>query len=173
MNWLDERDSCTCSCTLIGLPAQIPTELRRGQDANKTQTVILEVLTMPRPHTFFQPSTLSIHPTSPPDRPPARSPAFPFLPIIYYILFTCYCLDYTIIIVIIITIIILIDIDFISLFIIKTFYIVSIFILHIPFTLFIHNVACFPLSRGFWADMYIIIIIIITIIILTTTHTIT
>lgn len=44
MNWLDGRDSCTCSCTLTGLPAQIPTELRRGS-ANKTRTVILEVPT--------------------------------------------------------------------------------------------------------------------------------
>lgn len=44
MSWRDGRDSCTCSSTLTGLPAQIPTELRRGS-ANKTQTVILEVPT--------------------------------------------------------------------------------------------------------------------------------
>lgn len=49
MSWRDGRDSCTCSCTLTGLPAQIPTELRRGS-ANKTQTVILEVPTCLTPH---------------------------------------------------------------------------------------------------------------------------
>lgn len=49
MSWRDVRDSCTCSCTLTGLPAQIPTELRRGS-ANKTQTVILEVPTCLTPH---------------------------------------------------------------------------------------------------------------------------
>lgn len=52
MSWRDGRDSCTCSCTLTGLPAQIPTELRRGS-ANKTQTVILEVPTC-LIHTFLQ-----------------------------------------------------------------------------------------------------------------------
>lgn len=53
MSWRDGRDSCTCSCTLTGLPAQIPTELRRGS-ANKTQTVILEVPPYASLHTFLQ-----------------------------------------------------------------------------------------------------------------------
>ena len=57
MSWRDGRDSCTCSCTLTGLPAQIPTELRRGS-ANKTQTVILEVPTCLTPHILTIPPLL-------------------------------------------------------------------------------------------------------------------
>lgn len=61
MSWRDGRDSCTCSCTLTGLPAQIPTELRRGS-ANKTQTVILEVPTCLTPHIL----TISVIKREPP-----------------------------------------------------------------------------------------------------------
>lgn len=75
MNWHDGRDSCTCRCTPTGLPAQIPTELRRGS-ANKTQTVILEVLAMPRStHSFLRLFQCNLHhPTSLPDYISIRHP---------------------------------------------------------------------------------------------------
>lgn len=80
MNWLDGRDSCTCSCTRTGPRAQIPTELRRGS-ANKTQTVILEVLTMPRSTQFFYANFFSTSLFTPCTLTPA---------LIYYILLSLY-----------------------------------------------------------------------------------
>jgi len=81
MSWRDGRDSCTCSCTLTGLPAQIPTELRRGS-ANKTQTVILEVPTCLSLHAFLR--------FSPPrhkgKRAPPPPPPHSLLYIYYYII---------------------------------------------------------------------------------------
>jgi len=83
MSWRDGRDSCTCSCTLTGLPAQIPTELRRGS-ANKTQTVILEVPTCLTPHIL----TILRHK----ERAPVPSTLFiiTYTIILYYTFLYCY-----------------------------------------------------------------------------------
>lgn len=99
MNWHDGRDSCTCRCTPTGLPAQIPTELRRGS-ANKTQTVILEVLAMPRStHSFLRklfpnlpPQSLSsVQQNHPPDYLPSFDTTFFDPPALQYII---YCYNY-------------------------------------------------------------------------------
>lgn len=92
MNWRDVRDSCTCSCTLTGLPAQIPTELRRGS-ANKTQTVILEVPTCLIPHILTMPPAPKTPPkkTRPPLKHPPLNPLFSNVTIILLLLhYYCY-----------------------------------------------------------------------------------
>lgn len=144
MSWRDGRDSCTCSCTLTGLPAQIPTELRRGS-ANKTQTVILEVPTCLTPHIL----TSSPRPTN-----SNNNYNYYYLLLLLLLLTTYYILPTQLQ-------------KFIKIYspspfstaphpliITLYYYIIIIYILIAT----LHYVACFPPVLGFWVDIYIYII---------------
>ena len=144
MSWRDGRDSCTCSCTLTGLPAQIPTELRRGS-ANKTQTVILEVPTCLTPHIL----TSSPRPTN-----SNNNYNYYYLLLLLLLLTTYYILPTQLQ-------------KFIEIYspspfstapdpliITLYYYIIIIYILIAT----LHYVACFPPVLGFWVDIYIYIL---------------